>query len=105
MGCRAAGPPSRSSRPRPGGRARPRCRSSGQRLTAATLTAVALLEFGAGLVLVAWVLNDVFNTVILPRPSPVRYRPAGLLTRWSWTFWRRYADTSRTPEHREQRLG
>jgi len=66
---------------------------------------VALLEFGAGLVLVAWVLNDVFNTVILPRPSPARYRPAGLLTRWSWTFWRRYADTSRTPEHREQRLG
>jgi hypothetical protein len=66
---------------------------------------VTLLEFGAGLILVAWVLNDVFNTVILPRPSPARYRPAGLLTRWSWAFWRRFADTSHTPEHREQRLG
>jgi hypothetical protein len=64
-----------------------------------------LLEFGAGLALVFWVLNDVFNTVILPRPSPARYRPAGLLTRWSWAFWRRYADASKTPERREQRLG
>jgi hypothetical protein len=66
---------------------------------------VALLEFGAGIVLVAWVLNDVFSTVILPRPAPARFRPAGLLTRWSWRFWRRFADTSRTPERREQRLG
>jgi hypothetical protein len=66
---------------------------------------VTFLEFGAGLILVAWVLNDVFNTVILPRPSPARYRPAGLLTRWSWAFWRRFADTSHTPERREQRLG
>jgi hypothetical protein len=66
---------------------------------------VALLEFGAGLALVAWVLNDVFNTVILPRPSPARFRPAGLLTRWSWRLWRRYADAQRNPDRREQRLG
>ena len=64
-----------------------------------------LIEVLFGLALVAWVLNDVFNTVILPRPSPSRYRPAGLLTRYSWRAWRRYADGSPTPERREQRLG
>jgi Ion channel len=72
--------------------------------SAATLTAVAVLEFIAGLGLVGWVLNDVFNTVILPRPSPARYRPAGLLTRWSWQFWRRYTE-AKNPVKREQRLG
>jgi hypothetical protein len=66
---------------------------------------VPVPEFIAGVALAIWVLNDVFNTVILPRPSPARYRPAGLLTRWSWRFWRRYADSSRTAERREQRLG
>lgn len=66
---------------------------------------MTLLEFGGGLVLVGWVVNDVFNTVILPRPSPARLRPAGLLTRWSWRSWRRFADASRTAEGREQRLG
>jgi len=63
------------------------------------------LEALLGLGLVAWVLNDVFATVILPRPTPTRYRPARLLTRSSWRLWRRYADRSRTPERREQRLG
>jgi len=64
-----------------------------------------IVEALLGLGIVGWVLNDVFTTVILPRPAPGRYRPAGLLTRWSWRGWRRYADTSRTPERREQRLG
>ena len=63
------------------------------------------IEAGLGVALVAWVLNDVFNTVILPRPSPARYRPAGLLTRWSWRLWRRYAEGRRDPDRREQRLG
>jgi hypothetical protein len=66
---------------------------------------VPVLEALAGAALVVWVLNDVFTTVILPRPAPARYRPAGLLTRWSWMAWRRYAEASRTPELREQRLG
>lgn len=63
------------------------------------------LEFLAGVVVVAWVLNDVFTTVILPRPAPARFRPAGLLTRWSWGFWRGYADTFSEANKREQRLG
>lgn len=64
-----------------------------------------LLEALLGLALVAWVLNDVFTTVILPRPAPARYRPAGILTRGSWRLWRRYADSSKTVQRREQRLG
>ncbi|MDP9245455.1 MAG: potassium channel family protein [Chloroflexota bacterium] len=64
-----------------------------------------LLEALTGVALVIWVLNDVFTTVILPRPAPARFRPAGLLTRWSWKLWRTYADASPTPDHREQRLG
>ena len=64
-----------------------------------------LLEVLLGVAIIVWVLNDVFTTVILPRPAPARYRPAGLLTRWTWRIWRRYADASRTPERREQRLG
>ena len=64
-----------------------------------------LAETAVGVVLIAWVLYDVFNTVILPRPSPARYRPAGLLTRWSWRIWRRYADASKTADRRERRLG
>lgn len=64
-----------------------------------------LLEALAGLALAVWVLNDVFTTVILPRPAPARYRPAGILTRSSWRVWRGYADRSRTVQRREQRLG
>jgi len=64
-----------------------------------------VLEALLGLALIAWVLNDVFNTVVLPRPSPARYRPAGLLTRYSWRLWRTSADRSRSPEQRERRLG
>ncbi len=66
---------------------------------------MTVLEFLAGFIVVGWVLNDVFNTVILPRPSPARYRPAGILTRWSWRFWRKYAEAKNDPDRREQRLG
>src|SRR3982074_3377032 len=64
-----------------------------------------LLEGLLGLAIIVWVLNDVFTTVILPRPAPARFRPAGLLTRWSWRIWRAFAGASRPPERREQRLG
>ena len=63
------------------------------------------VEIVFGVALIAWVLYDVFNTVILPRPSPARFRPAGLLTRGSWAVWRRYADASKTADRRERRLG
>lgn len=64
-----------------------------------------LLEAAIGVILIVWVLNDVFTTVILPRPAPARYRPAGILTRLSWRIWRTFAHASRTAQGREQRLG
>ncbi|HUQ17559.1 MAG TPA: ion channel, partial [Candidatus Saccharimonadales bacterium] len=64
-----------------------------------------LIEALVGLALIAWVLNDVFNTVVLPRPSPSRFRPASLLTRWGWRVWRPYAEHSGDPAKREGRLG
>lgn len=64
-----------------------------------------LLETLLGVALIAWVLNDVFNTVVLPRPSPSRTRPGSLLTRWAWRIWRPYAERSRRPATREGRLG
>lgn len=66
---------------------------------------MTVLEFLAGAAFVGWVLNDVFTTVVLPRPAPARYRPAGLLTRYTWWLWRAYADAQPTPARREQRLG
>jgi len=66
---------------------------------------LAAAEIALGLILVLVVLNDVFNTVILQRPSPARHRPAGLLTRYSWRLWRAYADRAASAERRERRLG
>lgn len=59
----------------------------------------------AGLLVLAATLHDVFNTVILPRPSPARYRPSGLVTRAGWLLWRSYADRQADPDGREARLG
>jgi hypothetical protein len=64
-----------------------------------------VLEIVAGIAIVVWVLNDVFTTVILPRPAPARFRPAGILTRRAWSLWRRYAEVKADPAAREQRLG
>jgi hypothetical protein len=66
---------------------------------------VPVLELAVGAAIVVWVLNDVFTTVILPRPAPARYRPAGIVTRNAWRAWRHFADKKPTVAKREQRLG
>src|SRR5258708_9091858 len=55
--------------------------------------------------MVGWILNDVFTTVILPRPAPARFGPAGIVARRAWRLWLAYADRKPTPAGREQRLG
>lgn len=63
------------------------------------------VEIAVGLVLVWAVFNDVFSSVILPRPTPSRYRPAAILVRTTWHFWRdRYTGDARA-DRRERRLG
>jgi hypothetical protein len=45
------------------------------------------LELAAGVVLVLWVLDDVFESVVVPRPTP-GIRPTTILTRATWPVWR-----------------
>lgn len=50
--------------------------------------AAGLVEAGAGLFLIGLVLWDIFQTVVLPRPSPTRVRIARNLVRLTWPVWR-----------------
>ncbi len=62
-------------------------------------TTIHAAEIVLGLFLIAFVAWDVFNTVVVPRPTPSVYRLARNLTRFSWRGWcwqaRRMASGSR----------
>ncbi|PZR63217.1 MAG: hypothetical protein DLM71_04685 [Chloroflexi bacterium] len=58
-----------------------------------------------GVLVVATVLWDVFETVVLPRPSPTRVRPARNLVRLTWPIWRSRALGRDTSLKRERVLG
>jgi len=66
---------------------------------------VGIIEFALGAALVGVVLNDVFSTVIVPRPTPSRFRPAALLTRFGWRGWRARFGAVTPPQQRERRMG
>ncbi len=57
-----------------------------------------------GLVIVGWVLWDVFQSVVMPRPARSRIRIARNLTRWTWRLFRWRALRIRR-ENREGLLG
>lgn len=59
----------------------------------------------AGCLVVAWILWDVYQTVVVPRPTPTRIRLAKYVTRMMWAIWRRRAGRSRTPDARQRMLG
>jgi hypothetical protein len=59
----------------------------------------------AGLALIAGVLWDVFQTVVLPRPSPTRVRLARNVTRYTWPIWRWRALRRVTSIEQEKILG
>jgi len=59
----------------------------------------------AGTVIVAWILWDVFQTVIVPRPTPTRVRFARFLTRGMWRIWRARAVRAGSSMAREKMLG
>ncbi len=70
------------------------------------ISSVANVVFVAiGIVLVAWILWDVFQTVVVPRPTPTRVRPARYLTRGMWRLWQARAGRAKTPNAREKMLG
>ena len=47
-----------------------------------------VLELILGIVVVAYVLNDVFQSVVVPRPTPARYRVTRWVVRPGWRIWR-----------------
>ncbi len=62
-------------------------------------------EAGAGLLLIALVLWDIFQTVVLPRPTPSRIRVARTLIRITWPLWRSRAIRRVTSVDQERILG
>ncbi len=64
-----------------------------------------VIEFVVGALLVGWVLWDVFESVVVPRPTPSRVRLGENLVRWTWRFWRWVAMRTRTGLQREQFIG
>jgi len=57
-----------------------------------------------GLLVIAYVLWDVFQTVVVPRPSPTRIRLARLMTRQTWRIMK-FVAGSRPPDRRDRLLG
>ena len=67
--------------------------------------AAGLAQGGAGLLLIALVLWDIFQTVVLPRPSPTRVRLARNVVRLTWPLWRWRALRRVTSVDQEKILG
>ena len=63
---------------------------------------VAFIVGVACLALVAW---DVFEGIVVPRPTPGRFRIARHITRLSWRIWRRLATRPADPHTRDRLLG
>src|SRR5260370_41857651 len=63
------------------------------------------LEVIFGIIVVFYILNDVFQSVVVPRSTPARYR----LTRWvvrpGWRAWRGIALRTSSAGQRERMLG
>ena len=64
---------------------------------------IEAIELALGLLLVVWILNDVFQSVVVPRPTP-GIRPTTILTRLTWPRWRAIG-LARAGEGRERFLG
>ena len=58
----------------------------------------------AGIGVVLWTLNDVFQSVVVPRPTP-GLRPTTILTRLTWPLWRSLGVRRTSPADRERFLG
>ena len=56
-----------------------------------------------GAIAVIWILNDVFQSVVVPRPTP-GLRPTTIVTRFSWPLWRAIGQSRTTMAARERFL-
>lgn len=66
---------------------------------------IELIEFAAGLVVVGQVLNEVFQAVVVPRPTVGGFRLTRYIIRGSWRIARWLALRKTTSEQRERMLG
>ena len=66
---------------------------------------IEIVAFLAGLVVVGVVLNDVFQAVVVPRPTPGGFRLTRYVIRGSWRISRWLALRKTTAEQRERMLG
>lgn len=66
---------------------------------------VSLISGILGVALVGWITWDVYQTVIVPRASPTRWRLTRFLIRGLWGLWRRRASRVDDSGRRERLLG
>jgi len=64
-----------------------------------------LAQAAGGLLLIAYVLWDIFQTVVLPRPAPTRVRLGRYMIHATWPLWRRRALRKVTSVAQEKILG
>jgi hypothetical protein len=69
------------------------------------MSATDLLELAVGVVVVLIFISDLFQWVVLPRPSSNYLRPSVLLMAAAWRGWRGLARRSPGPQNREAMLG
>src|SRR2546429_6914787 len=58
-----------------------------------------------GIGIVAYILNDLFQSVVVPRPTPGRYRPTRWVVRPGWRAWRAMGLRAPSSDARESFLG
>src|SRR5438477_12390820 len=66
---------------------------------------MSLAEIIAGVLVIGLVLYDVFQAVIVPRPSTSGIGLARYIVAVSWRVWRRYGESLAASNKRERRLG
>ena len=64
-----------------------------------------IIWFGLGFLLIAVTALDIFQSVVVPRPTGRRFRPSGFIVRPCWIAWSRTAIRLTTGELREDYLG
>ena len=66
---------------------------------------MSLAEIVAGVLVIGLVLFDVFQAVIVPRPSTSGIGLARYIVATTWRLWRRYGESLAQANKRERRLG
>ncbi|HVS06782.1 MAG TPA: ion channel [Candidatus Dormibacteraeota bacterium] len=66
---------------------------------------IDIIEFLAGAIVVFAVLNDVFQSVVVPRPTVGGFRLTRFVIRGSWRAWRTFGLRKSSSEGRERVLG